>query len=199
MSPLTLQWFPQPVSHTALTPQHPPARLPVCSATAPVSPPFTHIPPTPTGHCTKTPTLPQCMSSPPPQCSWLPPDSHPSSFNPPAQQPNPSTSSAWFVPGVPTAQWSITCQAPSQAPSSRRGIKQNTALSVITERGKHLIVTQCYRRNKEKKPNHKSKTHHFHPSLKLAEFVAYKSFTLPSTESFALKRPWRRVNFSEAK
>lgn len=135
---------------------------PACPATAPVSPLSPHIPPTPAGHCTTTSPLPSYFSSPhhrAPDCPLIP--TYLSSIRLLSGKPAPATPGLFLV-----------CQLPSDAQRAKhparhhphspgrkgRGIKQNTALSVITEHGKDLIITQCYRRSKEKNPTTKAKS-----------------------------------------
>lgn len=219
MSPVTLQWFPHPVSHTHthLTLQHHPACLPVCPATAPASPPFTHIP----LHSThRSLPHPQGTAPKPLHSRTTSAHSHHSALDCPliptrlssirllsGQKPAPATPGLFLVCQLPNDAWCAKHPArhhPHSPGRKRRGIKENIALAIIPEHGKDWIITQCNRNNKEKKPNHKNKTHHLYPSLKLAEFKAYNNFkitqtTVSSTLSFTLKkRPWGRVTFYES-
>lgn len=129
-----------------------------------------------------------------PDCPLLP--TYLSSIRlPSSQKPAPATPGLFLVcqlPGDAQCAKHPARHHPRSPRRKRRGIKQNTALSVIT---KHYY-TVLQEKQRKKNPNHKSKPHHLYPSLKLAEFMAYKSFkitqtTNSSTESLFLEQRFK--------
>lgn len=167
MSPLTLQWFPPspryhtPSSHHSITlhvslSAQQQLQCPLCSLTSLPHPQGTVPNPL---HFHNIPAQPHHSTS---DCTLIP--THLSSTR---LLKNSSQNPAPAMPGL-----FLVCQLPSDAqcakhparhhPRSpgrkRRGIKQNTAFSIITEHGKDLIITQRYKRNKEKKPQPQKQT-----------------------------------------